>query len=281
MEEYSVLMSTYAKDRPEWLRKAAESMLSQSLRPFQFVLVEDGPLTEGLYAVIEDLSKNSEVLFDIVQIPVNGGLGPALNEGLRHCRYELVARMDADDISLPDRCEKQVKYFAEHPSCDALSGTLIEFEGRVSDNFSECTRKSVPLSPEEVRKYAPMRNPMNHPCVMFRKSSVEKAGGYRHVPLFEDYDLWLRMIFDCGMELANLSDELLLMRTDGMYERRGGVKYAKHVASFRRIMYRKGYIGLGNFIFSTEARIFMSLIPGSVRKKIYHRTLRNSVFIKP
>lgn len=280
MEEYSVLMSTYAKDRPEWLRKAAESMLSQSLRPSQFVLVEDGPLTEELYAVIEDLSKNSEVLFDIVQIPVNGGLGPALNEGLRHCRYELVARMDADDVSLPDRCYVQVAHMMKYSECSVLSGTILEFEGDVPDDNGHCTAKEVPLTDGEIRRYAPLRNPMNHPCVMFRKSAVLEAGGYKKVPLFEDYDLWLRMLFEKKYQMANLKAPLLLMRTDGMYERRGGISYVKHMMQFRRTMYQNGYVSLWGHIRMTAARAAIGLLPGNVRKKVYHRKLRNTVFIK-
>ena len=275
MEPYSVLMSVYAKDEPAWLQQAVQSMCAQSYLPSQFVLVEDGKLTEGLYAVIEDLSKNSEVPFDIIQIPVNGGLGPALNEGLKHCRDDLVARMDADDISLPDRCFVQVAYMMKHPECSVLSGTILEFEGNVPVDVRHCAKKVVPLTDHEIRKYAVSRNPMNHPCVMFRKSAVIGAGGYNKVPLFEDYDLWLRMLFEKNMRMANLKEPLLLMRTDDMYERRGGISYVKHMMRFRRAMYQKGYVGLWKHVCITAARAVVGLLPGGMRKKIYQRKLRN------
>lgn len=275
MEPYSVLMSVYAKDEPAWLQQAVQSMCAQSYLPSQFVLVEDGKLTEGLYAVIEDLSKNSEVPFDIVQIPVNGGLGPALNEGLKYCRNDLVARMDADDISLPDRSFVQVAYMMEHPECGVLSGTILEFEGKVPDDVRHCVKKEVPLTDCEIRKYAVSRNPMNHPCVMFRKSAVLVVGGYNKVPLFEDYDLWLRMLSEKNCRMANLKEPLLLMRTDDMYERRGGIPYVKHMIRFRCAMYQKGYVGLWKHVCITAARAVVGLLPGGMRKKIYQRKLRN------
>lgn len=276
MEDYSILMSVYHKDRPDWLYQAARSMLGQSYRPAQFVLVEDGPLTDELERTVASISEEcgEDICFNLVKIPQNGGLGPALQEGLKHCSCDLVARMDADDVSLPDRCFLQVSYMSEHKECAALSGTLLEFEGEVPDDFDTCVKKAVPLTGEEIGAYAPERNPMNHPCVMFRKSMVERAGGYQSVPYFEDYDLWLRMIFDQGMNLANLPNPLLLMRTDGMYERRGGKKYAGCILSFRRKMFQKGYIRLGKHLFVTGSRVAVSLLPGSVRKNIYRKALR-------
>lgn len=276
MENYSVLMSVYKNDRPEWFRQAAESMLRQSFKPSQFVLVEDGPVPEKLEQTIKDTaaSCDKDIRFDIIRLSENGGLGPALNEGLKHCQYDLVARMDADDVSLPDRCMLQTSYMTNHPQCAALSGTLLEFEGEIPGDYGACIKKSVPSAVEEIRKYAAVRNPVNHPCVMFRKSCVDKAGGYCSVPYFEDYDLWLRMLFDCGMEFSNLTDPLLLMRTDGMYERRGGIKYTGHMISFRRKMQKKGYIGLWKNLYITCSRVAVSLVPGSIRRLIYRKMLR-------
>jgi len=283
MEKYCVLMSVYHKDRPEYLLAAARSVLGQTLLPAQFVLVKDGPLGDGLEKTVEDignLCQESGCEFTPVAIEKNVGLGPALNLGLGFCREELVARMDADDLSLPERCEKQVRYMEEHPDTDLLSGVIVEFESPAPSFDSipkELTRKRVPLTDEEIRRTAPSRNPMNHPCVMFRKTAVVAAGGYRSVPLFEDYDLWLRMLFasaDRNAKAANLPDELLLMRTDGMYERRGGLSYVKNIRSFRRQMYRDGYLNYPSYLFSTSARSAVGLLPGSLRKRIYNRFLR-------
>jgi len=283
MENYCVLMSVYHKDRPEYLLAAARSVLGQTLLPAQFVLVKDGPLGDPLEKTVAEigiLCHEAGCEFTPVTIEKNGGLGPALNLGLGFCREDLVARMDADDLSLPDRCEKQVRFMEEHPDTVLLSGVLVEFEGPAPSFDSipgELTRKRVPLTDEEIRQTASSRNPMNHPCVMFRRMAVVAAGGYRRVPLFEDYDLWLRLLFGTGSghaKAANLPDELLLMRTDGMYERRGGLSYAKNIRSFRRQMYRDGYLNYPSYLYSTAARTAVSLLPGSLRKQIYNRFLR-------
>lgn len=283
MEKYCVLMSVYHKDRPEYLLAAARSVLGQTFLPAQFVLVKDGPLGGALEKTVEDirdLCQEAGCEFTPVAIEKNGGLGPALNLGLGFCREELVARMDADDLSLPDRCEKQVRFMEEHPDTVLLSGVIVEFESPAPSFDSipkELTRKRVPLTDEEIRRTAPSRNPMNHPCVMFRRMAVAAAGGYRSVPLFEDYDLWLRILFasaDRNAKAANLPDELLLMRTDGMYERRGGLAYVKNICSFRRQMFRDGYLSYPSYLFSTSARSAVGLLPGSLRKRIYNRFLR-------
>jgi len=283
MENYCVLMSVYHKDRPEYLLAAARSVLGQTLLPAQFVLVKDGPLGAELDTIVEEISRLCEEAgcdFTPVPIEKNGGLGPALNRGLGFCREDLVARMDADDLSFPDRCEKQVRYMEAHPETALLSGTIVEFEGPAPafDRIpAELSRKRVPLTDAEIRKSAASRNPMNHPCVMFRRMAVVAAGGYLSVPLFEDYDLWLRILFGPGSshtQAANLDDELLLMRTDGMFERRGGLRYAGCICRFRKKMYREGYLKLPSFLFSTAARVGVSLLPAGLRKSVYRRFLR-------
>jgi len=284
MNSYSVLMSVYGKDRPDLVLEAAASMLEQSIRPAQFVLVSDGPLPQDVRDALRQvkvLCEKGSVEFTPVELPENRGLGPALNQGLAACRHELVARMDADDVSLPDRCEKQLSYLSRHPEVTVLSGCVLEFENRLPEKtqYSGLVRKTVPLSHEEILAIAPMRNPVNHPCVMYRKSAVLSFSGYRSMPLFEDYDLWLRMLFSASKnagQFAALSDPLLLMRTDGMYERRGGLSYAKKLYRFRLQMYQNGYISLPKHLMTTSARLFVSLIPPETRRRIYRKFLRKS-----
>ena len=269
-------MSVYQKENPEYLRAAVESVLGQTVPPEEVVLVCDGPLTEALDGVIAEYVRQ-EIAFRVVRLPENGGLGKALNEGLKYCSCEWIARMDTDDLSAPDRCEKQLKFLEKHPEVDALSGTIAEFQGDALDGKTAETAvisyKTVPETQKEIAAYIKQRNPINHPCVMFRKSRVESAGGYQPCPYFEDYDLWVRMYRDQAV-LANLSDTLLYMRVNGMHQRRGGIQYAKHIVEFRMKMYRYQVITFGEFLPMTLVRVLVSLMPNGVRKYLYDKKLR-------
>lgn len=275
-QAYSVLMSVYQKENPEYLRAAVESVLGQTVPPEEVVLVCDGPLTEALDRVIAEYVRQ-EIAFRVVRLPENGGLGKALNEGLKYCSCEWIARMDTDDLSMPDRCEKQLKFLEEHPEVDAVSGTIAEFQGEALDGKSAekevLSYKTVPKTQDEISAYIKQRNPINHPCVMFRKSRVESAGGYQLCPYFEDYDLWVRMYKDHAV-FANLPDTLLYMRINGMHQRRGGIRYAKCVIDFRVKMYRNRVITFGEFLPMTVVRVLVSLMPNSLRRFLYEKKLR-------
>ena len=295
-------MSVYQKENPEYFRAALRSVFHQTVPPTEVVLVCDGPLTSALDAVISEYedscSKDTPrsartdmdarmtpdekldmpgTVFRVVRLEENGGLGKALNEGLRHCSCEWIARMDTDDLAAPDRCEKQLKYLEKHPDVDVLSGTIAEFQGDAVDvqaaEKAVTSYKTVPQTPEQIAIYIKQRNPINHPCVMFRKSSVELSGGYQPCPYFEDYDLWVRMYRDHAV-LANLSDTLLYMRVNGMHQRRGGIRYAKYIVEFRMKMYRYQVITFWEFLPMTLARVLVSLMPNGVRKYLYDKKLR-------
>lgn len=275
-QAYSVLMSVYQKENPEYLRAAVESVLGQTVPPEEVVLVCDGPLTEALDGVIAEYARQ-EIAFRVVRLPENGGLGKALNEGLKYCSCEWIARMDTDDLSTPDRCEKQLKFLEEHPEVDVVSGTIAEFQGDALDGKTAETAvisyKTVPETQKEIAAYIKQRNPLNHPCVMFRKASVELSGGYQQCPYFEDYDLWVRM-YRNHAQFANLPDTLLYMRVDGMHQRRGGLRYAKCVIDFRVKMYRNQVITFGEFLPMTIVRVLVSLMPNSLRRFLYEKKLR-------
>ena len=301
-KEYSVLMSVYQKENPEYFRAALSSIFHQTVPPTEVVLVCDGPLTDALNKVVSEYEScyskdtprstrtdmNDRVMpdgkrdmprtvFRVVRLTENQGLGKALNEGLGHCSCEWIARMDTDDLSAPDRCEKQLKFLEEHPEVDAVSGTIAEFQGEALDGKSAekevLSYKTVPKTQDEISAYIKQRNPINHPCVMFKKSSVELSGGYQPCPYFEDYDLWVRMYRDHAV-LANLPDTLLYMRVNGMHQRRGGVEYAKAIISFRNRMYQYGLLNLAEYLPMTAARVLISLIPNFMRKYLYDKKLR-------
>lgn len=273
---YSVLMSVYKKERPEYLYAALKSMIEQSLKPSEIVLVCDGSLTKDLDAILE--KKEFHDILNIVRLERNCGLGVALAKGLPECTCEWIARMDSDDISAVDRCEKQMAYLELHPEIDVLSGTLAEFQGNAVTTLEarKCiiARKYVPQNQDAVTDYIKMRNPINHPCVMFRKSKALMVGGYQSCALFEDYDLWVRM-FQQGCQFANLSDILLYMRVNDMHKRRGGISYISAIWHFWIGMYHRGMLNFAECSFILLSRIIVSLLPNGIRKLIYDKGLRN------
>ncbi len=267
---YSVLMSVYKNEKADYLRLAMKSMWEQTVPTNDFVLVCDGPLTDELYAVIDEMTLAHPEL-TVVKSEKNMGLGNALNFGIQYCKNELVARMDSDDISRPDRCEKQLGVFAASKDIAVVSGTIEEFT--VSTDVVEA-RRVLPENQDEIIEFAKKRNPFNHPCVMYKKSAVEAAGGYRDFYLLEDYFLWVRMLKG-GAVGCNIKDPLLWMRAGSdMYKRRSGLKYAKSQAALFKYMRDIGFISTSGYLKSVFVRFISSLIPNRVRKFIFKTVLR-------
>ena len=270
---YSVLMSVYGKEKPEYLQASMESILNQTVSADEFVLVCDGPLGNGLDAVIQKLQTGFGDTLHVIRLEKNGGLGSALNIGIRACKNELVARMDSDDISYPDRCERQLAVFAQHPELSIVSGTVEEFADD-PQNVTAC--RMVPETQSEILGFAKKRNPFNHPCVMYRKSSVQTAGGYQDFYLLEDYYLWIRMLL-AGFEGYNIREPLLKMRAgSALYLRRSGIKYARSQAALFRYMEKQGMISRAQCMGSILIRGTVSLLPNSLRKGLFGRLLRKN-----
>lgn len=267
---FSVLMSLYAMEHEEYLREALDSVVAQSLSPDEVVMVADGPLTPGLEAVLTDYASSLPQL-KLVRLERNSGLGKALNEGLKHCSYELVVRMDTDDVCFPNRFQRQLDFMQEHPEVDASSAWMEEFEGE-TDNVKSV--KKVPQSYEEISNYIKSRNPLNHPAVIFRKSKVVAAGGYMHFPLFEDWYLWARM-FKNGARLANIPECLMHFRTSPeMYKRRGGWSYAKDSARFQWKLHKLGLTSAFGAVKGSVIRGGVYIMPNRLREFVYSRFLR-------
>ncbi len=274
MEDYSVLMSVYRGENPSHFRASIQSMLDQTVPTNDFVLVCDGPLTDELDETIDEFVTKRPFLFQIIRLQENQGLGNALNVGIRYCKNNLIARMDADDISLPDRCERELFEFNQNDKLDIVSGTILEFS---SDPKQITVAKYLPETDVEIRSYAKRRCPFNHPCVMYRKEAVLKAGGYEDCSLFEDYHLWVRMLLSGSIGFNIQSPPLLLMRANGdMYQRRGGVSYAIKALSFRTFMLRSGFCSKEDYLYTLFAHIVVSVMPNKIRKFIYKRYLRSS-----
>lgn len=260
-------MSVYFKEKPNNLKQAMESMRNQTVPTNDFVLVCDGKLTQELDEVIAEEQKKFGPVLNVKRLMINSGLGNALNIGLKECKNELVARMDSDDLSRNDRCEKQLRLFSENPDISLSSGTISEF---VDSPKNPIGQRKLPITNKEIRKFSRKRNPMNHPCVMFRKSAVIKSGGYKETyHLFEDYYLWIRMLQN-NYIAYNLPDVLLDMRTPSdMYMRRGGNKYAKDMLEFHKWMLRNNWSNKGNFLSGAVPHAMVCILPNGFRRVIY------------
>jgi len=272
MEEmkYSVLMSVYYKEKPEYLKASIDSMIKQTIKPDQIVLIKDGPLTEALDDVIREYEDNPIV--DVVELKENVGLGKALNIGLEKCRNKIVARMDTDDISIPDRCEKQLLILNQNKDVSVIGTGVAEFIG---DPSNIVAYKKVYKEHEDIKRQMKYRNPMNHPSVMYRKEDVILAGSYKHWFLNEDYYLWIRML-QKGYKFSNINEPLVLMRiTDETYLRRGGWKYFITQKKLFDYMLKNKIINVLEYIYNNVIRFLTTiLVPNKVRKIIYLKILR-------
>lgn len=268
--KFSVLLSLYYKESPVFLRQSLDSVFCQTLLPDEVVLVEDGPLTPELDAVVDEFKQKYPIL-KIVPLPVNVGLGKALNEGLKHCTNELVARMDTDDVCKPDRFERQIRVFEEHPEYDVVGAWIDEFDDDIANVKSV---RKVRETADDIFEFGKSRNPMNHPVVMFKKIAVEAVGGYKHFYLLEDYYLWLRMLLN-GSKFYNIQDSLLWMRASkDMFKRRGGLKYAVSEVKLFNYMLSQNYIGFMSWAKNVIIRFSTRVMPNKIREYIYTKILR-------
>lgn len=265
---YSVLMSVYDRENPLYLRESVESMFSQTLPPEQFVLVIDGAVNEELQNEITYLQNRFNL--ELVHLKENVGLGRALNEGLKFCRNEYVARMDSDDISFKNRIEKQIELM-DKSGADIVSAGIAEFE---EDTEIITGYKLVPQTYEEILKYVRKRNPFNHPAVLYKKSVIEDIGGYMDYELFEDYELFARAL-SLGKIGANVEEPLVYMRVgNGMYKRRGGFFYVKKMLVFYKKMSKLGFCSFKEKVFCVFPRALVAILPSFARKIIYKIFLR-------
>jgi glycosyltransferase involved in cell wall biosynthesis len=274
MEKYSVLMSVYCKEKAEYFRQAIDSMLSQTVQPDEFVLVCDGPLTPELDAMINEYKQAQPELFKVIRLEENRGLGIALSVGLQECSHELVARMDTDDISLPDRLEKQLSLMQANPQISAVGGQIAEF---YDDPETVMDYRIVPQTHEDIYKRASSRNPMNHMTVVYKKSHVMESGNYDDHPGFEDYHLWVKMLSK-GYRFMNIPDVCCHVRTgEGLAKRRCGVSYFRHTWRMEKLLREKGMLTLFQFWKNVSVRFVGTvLLPPCMIRVLYKKTMRQS-----
>lgn len=271
MENYSVLMSLYVKEKPEYLQAAVDSMLNQTVAPNEIVIVEDGPLNEELSAALDAFEAAYPHLFVRVKNPVNLGLGLALNEGLRACRNELVARMDTDDISKPERCEKQLRVFEKKPELSIVGAFVDEFYATPDQVVST---RVVPETHEAIYEFAKRRSAFNHPAVMYRKSHVLQNGGYANLRRNQDVDLFGRMLF-AGCRAENVGEALLFFRSnDDLAKRRKSWENTKSYIDTVKRFWKMGYSSFGDYAIVALAQTGMYLMPVKLQHWVYKKFLR-------
>lgn len=268
--QYSVLMSVYAKDTPFNVITAIESMLNQTVPPEEYVIVVDGPVTDELRNVIVKYEADRD-LFTVIWLESNEGLGNALNAGLNHCRNELVARMDADDISLPMRCEKELQMFENDSTLVVCGCNIDEFYGTY-ENVR--TSRIVPETYEEIKRFMRRRQPFNHPTVMYKRSKVIGTGGYKKLKRKEDFDLFSRMLSE-GCHAANIGESLYLYRANECnYARRKSWQNFKSAVYVYGLHLRRKGCSVFDYLIVCGAELLFLILPQKLMMKISDSILR-------
>lgn len=268
--KFSVLMSVYFKEDPSFLAIALKSIWDdQMLKPDEIVIVKDGPLTEPLDKVVADFAMRAPV--KIVALKENQGLGKALAEGVKNCSYDYIARMDSDDISLPDRFEKQFTFLSEHPEIAICGSAIDEF---LTDPSEIISRRVVPTGHDAIMRFLKMRNPFNHMTVVFRKKAILDAGNYQPLAYYEDYWLWARCLA-AGQIGANLPESLLHARVgNGMYARRRGWTVVKSSINLDRHLHKIKVLSFFELCRNIFLRTTIQILPVKMVKMIYNTFLR-------
>lgn len=272
---FSVAISVYKSDNPVFFDRALNSITeNQTITPNEIVLVVDGPVSDSLNEVISKY-ENKYDIFKIIRLEKNGGLGNALKIAVENATFELIARMDSDDVSLPTRFEEQLRYFQINPEIDIVGGNITEFIGEENNIIGQ---RLVPVSNEAIREYMKERCAMNHVSVMYKKAAVQNAGGYQDWFWNEDYYLWIRMWLN-GAIFANTGSVLVNVRVgEEMYQRRGGAKYFESEKGLQDYMLNHGMITHLTYIKNiTKRLIIQKLMPNKIRGWVFRTFARKKV----
>ncbi len=268
MNDYSILMAVYVNDSPKDLMACISSMLEQTIPSNDFVIVCDGPLSDELNACLTQFVLENEDIFNIIRLPQNAGLGAALKIGLPFCKNEIIARMDGDDISHVDRCEKELCFLEKHPEVSIVGSFVNEFEDAQDRIFRV---KSVPLTHQEIVNYSKRRNPFNHSSVMFRKNTILKMGNYSEMRTNQDIELWVRLLNN-GCVGANINESLVDFRFESQtYKRRKSWKNIKLMVKTWHCFWGKHYCSLADFLYVLFLQIIIFIMPEPILRWCYSK----------
>lgn len=260
MQEYSVLMTMFKNDNPDHAKLAIDSMLNQSIKTDDFVLICDGPLTSDLMNMLQSYA-SKEDCFHIVYLPKNIGLGAALRYGVPLCKHGLIARMDDDDVAKEDRCEKELLMFDQKENLSIVGSYVNEFD---TDPNAPMRIKVVPCKQEDIQSFIRRRNPFNHSSVMFKKDDILKVGNYSDMRTNQDIDLWMRLIGQ-GYYGANIDEPLVNFRFNkGTIKRRKNINNIKLMIKLWYSYYRNDYCSLIDFLFVFAVQLVILVLPTKV-----------------
>ncbi len=274
MDNYAFLASVYKNTKVDEMKLCVDCMVNQTVPPSQIVIVEDGPIPSELDLYLSRLESESPNLYKLVVLEDNVGLGVALREGMKVCDYELIARIDTDDVCVKCRCEKQLKVFEEHPEFSVVGSNMSEF---IDDTDNVVAIREVPEHHEDICKYLKKRCPFNHITVMLKKSAVMRAGGYEHWLYDEDSFLWIRMYLS-GAVFYNIQEVLASARVGkDMYKRRGGLTYYKSERDLFKYMYDNKIINFFELQKEKAIRfILYVLMPNGIRGFLFRKLARKT-----
>ncbi len=272
-KSFSVAMSVYKNDAPCYFDRALESITDQqTIKPDEIVLVVDGPVPDEINTVINKYSERFNL--KAIRLETNGGLGNALKIATENCSNELIARMDSDDIAIPNRFEQQLMFFEKNDHVDVVGGNISEF---VDNENNVVSYRNVPMFDNEIKKYLKKRCPFNHMTVMLKKTSLLESGGYLDLHFNEDYYLWVRMLLN-NATFANTGTNLVNVRTGAnQYARRGGLSYYKSEKKLQSFMFKNKIINFSTYIANCLKRFIVQvLLPNKIRSYVYKKFARNS-----
>jgi len=258
----SVLMSVYEKENPRYFQESLKSLSLQTRKADNVVLVEDGLITK----IISDIIEDYRLILNIISVKLkeNSGLAVALNEGLRFCDGDIVIRMDSDDIAHSNRFERQVLYMNNNPHISVSSAYIEEIDER--ENV--IGKRILPLEHEEILKFAKKRNPISHPCSVFRKKDVLSVGGYPSFRKSQDYALWSLMMVK-GYKFGNINEVLLTMRTGTAFLHRRGLGYLKYEIELLRYQRHIGFLNYYDYILNILSRAVLRSSPDFIKNLLY------------
>lgn len=265
MIKYSVLTTLYAKDDPVYLKQSLDSMLSQTVPPSEYVVVKDGPLAKELDLVLQEYSSKNPI-FKIVSLEVNSGLGVACIKGVEACTNEYIARLDADDLSIPTRCEKELAVLEKEKDLAVVGSDIYEFE---EDPNVITSIKKMPTEPDDIFEFGKRRNPFNHSTVIFRKSILLANGGYSPMRRSQDLELFTRLLFK-GCKCRNIGEPLVLFRTGAArVKRKKNWTNLKCDLKVYKRNYEEKYISLFDFLYVVIRQVVFFSMPSGLAQKLY------------
>lgn len=273
-DKYSCLISLYAKENNGYLVESLDSLIRQSIPPEEILIVKDGLLTDELEKTLSEYDKRYPGLFSFVSYKENKGLWYALSKGVPACRNELIMRMDVDDWSAPNRAEKELAILTAHPEIGCVGSNVAEFE---EDLNHPIALVNLPEFHVDIVSFGKRRCPFRHPSLMFRKGVVLLAGNYQEMPLFEDYDLYMRLVAS-RCTFYNIQESLVYVRTSqDFYARRGSLAYMRKMLRFKGICLKRGDYSFFDYVSSTLPHVVVCLMPNGLRAWVYNKFLRASV----